>query len=932
MVGVVADRVIVELEAKLDRYTARVDAATRQWSTATNRISTDAKRMESQIARSMGSIRSTLLATTGLLATAFGVSGLVRLADSYTRFTNQLKLAGLEGARLAGVQNDLFTIAQRNGVPLEALGTLYGRVAQSARELGASEQQLLQFTSGVAAALRIQGGDAAASSGALLQLSQALGGAIVRAEEFNSINEGARPILSAVAVGMEKYRGSVSRLRADVIEGRVTSREFFEGFLRGSQQLEQQATRANLTIGQSLTVLSNAFSRYIGETDAAHGVTQRISAALQLLANNLDTIIPALANIALLMGGVWLGRFVAGMVAAAGATGVASTAFFALQARAVGAATSMEAVALTGRAAGAALLGAFGGPVGLAVTALAAGMYLLATATDEATESLDRNVAAVGAGGERYRLLYNEAKRVREANQAYGDGARIAVGGVDALTGATARLTEGLRALRIEQQFNSLMAARRQIADANTRVTAARAGLGANPGATVQSLAAVYELREAVGGLSDATVAGREAAGEMREALRRPGAAAGGAPAAAGGGGGRGRGRRRSGPDAGDITRRYVNETAALEQQLRDASAQLVATREARVAAELAGIETDRQRVNRDIEGNEHYDATRKAELTALNDRLAVTRRDLALAENEQAAREQVTRLSVAERDNEIELAQATAQLADTTSARKESALELLRLSTDRERIEINAALQARGLSEVEERILRARLAYLDRIEEAGQRQIARDNETPGQRYRREAGRTGEQINEDLERVGVEGLGALNDGITDAIMGTKSLGEVFKNVANQIIADLIRIAVQRAIIAPLANALFPEGGGGIFSALSSAIPGRASGGHVSAGSVYRVQERGLNTEVFAPNGSGKILPLNNQAAMSGYRNGGGTAAARVIVEFRGDIDGRIAAISGPIAVEVVRTAAPRIVDAAEAQTLNRARRPGITGR
>src|SRR3546814_7359773 len=55
-------------------------------------------------------------------------------------------------------------------------------------------------------------------------------------------------------------------------------------------------------------------------------------------------------------------------------------------------------------------------------------------------------------------------------------------------------------------------------------------------------------------------------------------------------------------------------------------------------------------------------------------------------------------------------------------------------------------------------------------------------------------------------------------------MGAESLGAAFKNVANQIIADLLRIAIRQAIIKPLAGALglgFADGG---------EIPGFASGG------------------------------------------------------------------------------------------------------
>lgn len=265
-------------------------------------IGTSVAAVEKRIVASSANIKSALLASTAGLAAAFSVNAVKEYADSYTRFTNQLKVAGVEGAALSRTQEDLFKIAQKYGVELESIGTLFGRATQAGDTLGASQKDILKFADGIGAALKIQGGAPEQTKGALLQLSQLLGTGTVRAEEFNSVNEGARPILMAVANGIDKYRGSVSALRADVLAGTVTSRDFFQGFLKGSADLEAKAAKSNMTIGASLQILNNALGKYIGQSDEGLSATSRFAAGVKGIADNLDTILPALTAVAIGFG------------------------------------------------------------------------------------------------------------------------------------------------------------------------------------------------------------------------------------------------------------------------------------------------------------------------------------------------------------------------------------------------------------------------------------------------------------------------------------------------------------------------------------------------------------------------------------------------------------------------------------------------------
>lgn len=236
------------------------------------------------------SFSRTLASSLGAFAGLMGGREIARFAEQYQKIQNALKVAGLEGENLSRVYNALFQSAQKNAAPLQSLVTLYGRAALVQKELGVSSEQLLHFTDKVALALRVSGQSAEQSSGALLQLSQALGSGIVRAEEFNSILEGALPIAQAAAAGIEEAGGSVAKLRQLVVDGKVSSAAFFNGFLAGSTMLEKQAAGMQTTIGQAFTQFRNVLVDTIGRVDNATGASGEAARALGDLATAVRDI------------------------------------------------------------------------------------------------------------------------------------------------------------------------------------------------------------------------------------------------------------------------------------------------------------------------------------------------------------------------------------------------------------------------------------------------------------------------------------------------------------------------------------------------------------------------------------------------------------------------------------------------------------------
>lgn len=285
--AVTADTVQVRLEAQTRQYEQSLRNA--------ERTSTSAfRRMQDGAARASAGISGSFRGIAGAFLSAQALRGAIQLVDAATGISNSLKVAGLEGEELTRVYDRLFASAQRNAAPIQSLAQLYGRVAIVQNELGVSTEQLLGLTDNVAKALRVAGTDAQGASGALLQLSQALGAGVVRAEEFNSILEGALPIAQAAAAGLEEAGGSVSRLRQLVVDGKVSSEAFFAAFEAGAYILDERLAGAEDTVSQAFVRLQNVLIDVAGEMNEGNRVTGVLVGGL----DNLSDVIVDVANFA----------------------------------------------------------------------------------------------------------------------------------------------------------------------------------------------------------------------------------------------------------------------------------------------------------------------------------------------------------------------------------------------------------------------------------------------------------------------------------------------------------------------------------------------------------------------------------------------------------------------------------------------------------
>lgn len=840
------ERLLVRVEANASQFEAQMRKLNKSLyaSQAENRKTLNAIQKDTEAAsRRMfapigDGLRREVASLAGVFAGLFTTQQVTRYADQYTSLQNRLKAAGLEGENLKRVEDSLYETANRNGLQVQATAELYQRASLSRQRLGASEQQLLALVSGTAAALKVQGTSAEAASGPLLQLGQVLGGAKVQAEEYNSLIDGLPVLLQAAAKGSDRFGGDVTKLTEAVKAGSVTSKEFFEALLKGFPEIQKQAEGSATTISSALQTLDNEFGRYIGRADESLSASQRIAQGIQGLAENLDQIIPIVGILAALIGGGYVASLTmaASRMAIAGVSAARLTAFnIAMTASMTGATRAQVALNMAMAA----------NPVGLVITvvaALAAGLYILATrynTTAIAARELDKVVGAADAALEDYRKAVDAAKNASKAEREELDKKAQALRNVtlarinDAKVAAQKQIDEAVAARqRADRSIGDSASARsRAFANPNT-ANAALAG-GASSQARANISLAVRAREEA-----DTAIQSYERLkGAMKdiENPRGPGSGAA-APASTGAG-------SSAGSSSADRTS-DLRERLSLEEDLA----------RVRATGDEAAIkrEEERQRI---IEATERYREAgyADAEQRALN---------LIAAENQAedvAEQREKTQARIREGlEREADLKRAA---ADWTERQHTAELEIARLRGDDaaiRRLEREAALRQR-IAEFVERygvagvgLAVAEQLKFDQAQAEGDMNYAAEN----------AART----------------------FVDVIAADdpwEAAGNAFKRAAFNNLEDLFSNIFK--------SFMSNKDGGGLAS-IASGIGslfggGRASGGPVTKGRIYRINENTPNSEYFAPGASGSILTNGQVRGLEtgGVRSGGGSLSVSVDV-------------------------------------------------
>lgn len=216
---------------------------------------------------------------------------LIGLSDTFTNLQNRIRVVTKNEDELVAVTERLFAIANETRGSFEGTTEVYARLAGSAKDLGVSQEEILQVTKSLNQAVILSGAGAQEANAALIQFSQGIASGALRGDELRSVLEQVPVIADVIADRLGVTRGELRKLGQD---GKITAETIFSAFANARKELEERFGETVPTIGQAFQVLKNNVTRVFGEFTTSSGASQTFAETLLLIANNVDKVTEAL--------------------------------------------------------------------------------------------------------------------------------------------------------------------------------------------------------------------------------------------------------------------------------------------------------------------------------------------------------------------------------------------------------------------------------------------------------------------------------------------------------------------------------------------------------------------------------------------------------------------------------------------------------------
>ena len=224
---------------------------------------------------------SSAIGTFGKLAAIVGVvlgaREIIQAADEWTNMYSRIGLVTKSTEEQATMQEKVYEIAQMTRQEYGTTADLYVKMARNSKELGATQQDVLNATETVNKALVIGGASTTEAKATILQLGQALASGRLAGDELRSISENAPLLFQAIA---DYYGVTIGKLKDMGAQGQLTAEGVFKAILKAKTKMDKEFGKMPVTIAQSVTYALNRIGKLIFNLNKETSVFQAIAGGI----------------------------------------------------------------------------------------------------------------------------------------------------------------------------------------------------------------------------------------------------------------------------------------------------------------------------------------------------------------------------------------------------------------------------------------------------------------------------------------------------------------------------------------------------------------------------------------------------------------------------------------------------------------------------
>lgn len=292
---------VIRLSANSESYQREIKRATRLGNDYYKTMEKYSRRFDQHIANNKKSIQAinqhlsklkiSASGMTKTLGVDFSITGILKMADDYGQMANRVKMAiasvGGSADDYQLVQDRLLAISNRNGKAISDSQKLYIATASSMSDLGYSTNETVDFIEAMSNSYKINATSATDVSTSIKAINESLLTGKVSSDDFKKILSSTSNVATALSDSMGESEATIIQLG---MSGEISMRQLSDAMIKAKDETGKMADAMGNTLQGGFNAISNDLGQLVGELNNSLGLTNNISKALIILADNIGLV------------------------------------------------------------------------------------------------------------------------------------------------------------------------------------------------------------------------------------------------------------------------------------------------------------------------------------------------------------------------------------------------------------------------------------------------------------------------------------------------------------------------------------------------------------------------------------------------------------------------------------------------------------------